>query len=197
MSRLPDKAASRNMSACIAQAMSQVGCRLMVASSANTSLPLAPARCGDMALALATKAAMSSAADGLASGNGPDLAEPDLLEGCADETSFSDFGLVGSPAMIARNLQQALCGTGIESGQCDRHDPTTITQHPAANSPLASWLPACSGQPPLPGCSPAGPDQGWPSKRQALWSSPETARYCRYLPGISCASSRSPTSPYP
>jgi hypothetical protein len=51
MSRLPSEAASRNMSACSAQAMSQVGCRLMVASSANTSLPLAPGRCGDIARA--------------------------------------------------------------------------------------------------------------------------------------------------
>ena len=69
-----DDAASRNMSACSAQAMSQVGCRLIVASSANISLPLAPARCGDIARALATKAAMSSAADGRASGNGAGLA---------------------------------------------------------------------------------------------------------------------------
>src|SRR5882757_2770488 len=36
-------AASRNMSACNAQAESQVGCRLMVASSAKTSRPRLPA----------------------------------------------------------------------------------------------------------------------------------------------------------
>src|SRR6202171_166456 len=115
MSRLPSEAASRNMSACSAQAMSQVGCRLMVASSANTSLPFAPARCGDIALAWATKAAMSSAADGLASGSGPALRCPDVG---AEDTSPADLGLIGSPAMIARQLQQALCGTATETGQC-------------------------------------------------------------------------------
>src|SRR3954471_23816029 len=103
MSRLPREAASRSMSACSAQAMSQVGCRLMVASSANTSLPLAPARCGDIARALATKAAISSEADGLASGG------PELLDALADATSLDDFGLVGSPAMNARSLQHPLC----------------------------------------------------------------------------------------
>ena len=85
------------MSACSAQAMSQVGCRLMVASSANTSLPLAPARCGDIARALATKAAMSSAADGLVSGN-----RPPLRASAFEATSSADFGLMGSPAMSAR-----------------------------------------------------------------------------------------------
>src|ERR1700710_53115 len=94
MSRLPSAAASRNMSACSAQAMSQVGCRLMVASSANTSRPLAPAAWGDIARALATKAAMSSEADGLASGKEPAL--PDAVFG-VDDTSPADFGLVGSP----------------------------------------------------------------------------------------------------
>src|SRR6187549_3689062 len=102
------------MSACSAQAMSQVGCRLMVASSANTSLPLAPGRCGDIARAFATKAAMSSAADGLACGNGPPLA----ASAFAAATSCSDFGLMGSPAMSARVKQQALCGTALGAGQC-------------------------------------------------------------------------------
>src|SRR5471030_3113789 len=107
MSRLPSAAASRNISACSAQAISQVGCRLMVASSANTSRPLAPAACGDIALALATKAAMSSEADGLASGIEPAL--PDAALRPAD-TSPADLGLVGSPDISARGLQQALCG---------------------------------------------------------------------------------------
>src|SRR5207244_10390232 len=93
MSRLPTEAASRNMSACSAQAMSQVGCRLMVASSANTSRPRAPAACGDIARALATKAAMSSELDARPSGS-----EPGLREG----TSLWESGLVGSPAMRAR-----------------------------------------------------------------------------------------------
>jgi hypothetical protein len=86
------------MSACSAQAMSQVGCRLMVASSANTSLPRAPGRCGDIARAFATKAAMSSDADGLVSGNGP----PMRASAFAEATSPADFGLMGSPAMSAR-----------------------------------------------------------------------------------------------
>src|SRR6478752_4628874 len=81
--------------------MSQVGCRLMVASSANTSLPLAPARCGDIARALATKAAISSAADGRASGNGEVFRASGF---CADETSPADLGLMGSPAMSARGF---------------------------------------------------------------------------------------------
>src|ERR1700712_3689177 len=104
MSRLPSEAASRNMSACSAQAMSQVGCRLMVASSANTSRPLAPAAWGDIAFALATKAAMSSDADGLACGNEP--AFPDAVF-FAEDTSPIDFGLVGSPVMSARKYLQA------------------------------------------------------------------------------------------
>src|SRR6202142_3820409 len=42
MSSPPALVASRNMSACNLQAVSQVGCRLMVASSANTSRPRVP-----------------------------------------------------------------------------------------------------------------------------------------------------------
>src|SRR3981081_4473797 len=105
MSRLPSAAASRNMSACRAQAMSQVGCRLMVASSANTSRPLAPAAWGDIARALATKAAMSSDADGFVCGSEPAL--PDAAF-CAAETSPGDFGLVGSADISARTLQPDL-----------------------------------------------------------------------------------------
>jgi ABC-type transporter Mla subunit MlaD len=80
--------------------MSHVGCRLMVASSANTSRPFAPGAWGDIARALATKAAMSSDADGFVSGNDPFL--PD-----AGETSLPDFGLVGSRDMQARKWLQA------------------------------------------------------------------------------------------
>src|SRR5260370_11125932 len=115
MSRLPREAAWRNISACSAQAMSQAGCRLMVASSASPSRPFAPAACGDIARALATKAAMSSEADGLASGNEPAL--PDAALRPAD-TSVADFDLVGSPDISARNFQQALCGPGAGTGQC-------------------------------------------------------------------------------
>src|SRR5258708_26060884 len=114
MSRLPMAAASRNMSACSAQAMSHVGCRLMVASSANTRRPRAPGACGDIALALATKAAMSSEAD-LASGNEPAL--PDSAF-CAEEISVAGFGWVGSRDIGARRLQQALCGPRSRRGQC-------------------------------------------------------------------------------
>src|SRR5664279_697752 len=106
MSRRPSADASRNISACSAQAMSQVGCRLMVASSANTSRPLAPAACGDIARALATNAAMSSEADGLASGNAPDLPLSALRPA---STSVAGFGLVGSPDINARQFQQPLC----------------------------------------------------------------------------------------
>src|SRR5438270_1828236 len=92
------------MSACSVQAMSQVGCRLMVASSANTSRPFAPGACGDIARALATKAAMSSDAEAVVSGNAPDL--PDARAG-ATETSSPDFRLVGSRGMLARKWLQA------------------------------------------------------------------------------------------
>src|SRR5206468_5961267 len=103
MSRLPSAAASRNISACSAQAISHVGCRLMVASSAKTSLPLAPAAWGDIARALATKAATSSEADGFASGRRPALPGSDF---CAEETAPADFGWVGSPDISTRKLQQ-------------------------------------------------------------------------------------------
>src|SRR3954454_21276362 len=102
MSRLPSEAASRNMSACSVQAMSHVGCRLMVASSANTSRPFAPGACGEVARALATKAAMSSEAEVFVFGNAPDLPGAD-----AAETSPPDLGLVGSRDMLARQWLQA------------------------------------------------------------------------------------------
>src|SRR5580692_3501789 len=108
------------MSACSAQAMSQVGCRLMVASSANTSRPLAPAAWGDIACALATKAAMSSEVDDRAAGSGPALpalafCAEDRPEDARPEDSWpevswpADFGLVGSPDISTRNLQQVSC----------------------------------------------------------------------------------------
>jgi hypothetical protein len=46
---------------------------------------------------LATKAAISAAADALCSGSDPAL--PDF---CAEDTSPADFGLVGSPDMSTR-----------------------------------------------------------------------------------------------
>src|SRR6266576_4680585 len=123
MSRLPRAAASRNMSACSAQAISHVGCRLMVASSANTNRPFAPAVLGDIARAFATKAAMSSDADGLVSGNEPDLPDPAF---CAEVTSPAGFGLIGSLDIIARELQQALCGPGSGDGQCSAGAPILL-----------------------------------------------------------------------
>src|SRR5258708_16856906 len=97
-------AASRNMSACSAQAMSHVGCRLMVASSANTRRPRAPGACGDIALALATKAAMSSAAD-LASGNDPALPASAFF---AEEISDAGFGRDRLHDIGRSRLQQPL-----------------------------------------------------------------------------------------
>src|SRR5882762_1789074 len=99
------------MSACSAQAMSQVGCRLIVASSANTSRPFAPGAWGDIARALATKAAMSSA-EVFVSGNAPDLPDTGLD---AAETSPPDFGLVGSRGMLARKWLQAYVALAGES----------------------------------------------------------------------------------
>src|SRR5665213_1807925 len=102
------------MSACSAQAMSQVGCRLMVASSAKTSRPFAPGACGDIARALATKAAISSDTEGLASGTEPVRPDRILSDSafCAGGTSPADFGLVDSPDIGARKLPRALCGAG-------------------------------------------------------------------------------------
>src|ERR1700694_4064652 len=119
MSRLPSEAASRNMSACSAQAISQVGCRLMVASSANTSRPLAPGACGDIARALATKAAMSSEADDFVSGCEPVL--PDAAF-CAGETSPRDFGLVGSPGISARRQNCRKLYVGGDWGTVNARD---------------------------------------------------------------------------
>src|ERR1700748_2929547 len=107
------------MSACRAQAISQVGCRLMVASSANTSRPLAPAACGDIARALATKAAMSSEAGGLPSGN-----EPALPASRPAAISPGDFGLVGSPDIKARTWLQALCGLHSQGVNAGAFGPT-------------------------------------------------------------------------
>src|SRR5262245_21256861 len=107
MSRLPTEAASRNMSACSVQAMSQVGCRLMVASSANTRRPRAPAACGDMARALATKAAMSSELETRSSGS-----EPALREG----SSLLELDLVGSVAIRARREGSTLEGCRLYVG---------------------------------------------------------------------------------
>src|SRR5258708_6689591 len=85
------------MSACSVQAMSQVGCRLMVASSANTSLPRAPSACGDIARALATKAAISSVVDAFASGS--------VLPACSAATLLW-LDLVGSPDIGTRAQRQ-------------------------------------------------------------------------------------------
>src|SRR5450756_2526029 len=111
------------MSACSAQAISHVGCRLMVASRANTSRPRAPAACGDIALALATKAAISSEADAGASGN----AFPDAAFGVED-TSVADLGLVGSPDISARRVLQALCGPRLGDGQCAGAPPVHLVR---------------------------------------------------------------------
>src|SRR2546421_8955897 len=114
------------MSACSAQAMSQVGCRLMVASSANTSLPLAPGRCGDIARAFATKAAMSSDADGLVSGSRPPL----RASAFAEATSPADFGLMGSPAMCARGVSSKLY-VGRRPAAVNAPDDNATAQRPA------------------------------------------------------------------
>src|SRR5260363_99978 len=107
MSRLPSAAASRSMSACSVHAMSHVGCRLIVASSANTSLPRAPARCGDIARAFATNAAMSFALDVGTSG------------ASTGRTSLPDVGLIVLPAISACLVQQTLCGPRYRIGQRD------------------------------------------------------------------------------
>src|SRR6201999_2996017 len=86
------------MSACSAQAMSQVGWRLKVASRAKISRPRPLWACGDIARALATKAAMSSDVEDLFSGSERDFA-------ASFEAVTSAAGFVGSRDIGAR--QQA------------------------------------------------------------------------------------------
>jgi hypothetical protein len=80
----------------------------MVASSANTNRPFAPTAWGDIARALATKAAMSSEADGLASGKEPALPDAVFCEGI----SVADFDLVGSPDMRRSQVAASLMWAG-------------------------------------------------------------------------------------
>ena len=137
MSRLPIEAASRNMSACSAQAMSQVGCRLMVASSANTSRPRAPAACGDIARALATKAAMSSGGRRPRSGNGlPDeLARRGYV---ALRFRFGGFAGHERSPIAASSMWDRIAGRQC-TGRC-------IGPDPAARLTLAvSWSPTAVG----------------------------------------------------
>src|SRR5215472_8245104 len=101
MSRLPREAASRNISAWSAHAMSQVGWRLMVASSAKISRPRLPSAWGDIARAFATKAAMSSDVEALLSGRERVLA-------ASFEVATSPVrGFEGSSDIGARLLLQA------------------------------------------------------------------------------------------
>src|ERR1700751_5525038 len=80
ISRLPSEAASRNMSAWSLQAMSQVGCRLIVASSAKISRARPLAVCGAVARALATKSAISWVVEDLASGRDAALSGTDSAD---------------------------------------------------------------------------------------------------------------------
>src|SRR5450756_2504298 len=160
MSRLPREAASRNISACSEQAIFHVGCRLMVASSANTSRPLAPAAWGDIARALATKAAMSSEADGLASGNEPTL--PDAAF-CVEATSPADLGLIGSPDIGARETcsehyvgrDQAAVNAGMDDAAIFLTAPAPTTLRSPGDMPILSSGPAHRAQPARPRSSPA------------------------------------------
>src|SRR5689334_15606586 len=109
ISRLPSEAASRNMSACRAQAMSHVGCRLIVASSAKISRALPPGVGGAVARALATKSAISWEvedweAEDLASGRDPALSDTDS----ADVVS-PGREMVGSPDIGALRDRPASC----------------------------------------------------------------------------------------
>ena len=72
--------------------MSQVGCRLTVASSAKIKRAFAPGACGYGARALATKAATSSELEVFACGNGASLSA------FADTASLLR-GLMGSPGI--------------------------------------------------------------------------------------------------
>src|SRR5579864_7243959 len=75
----------------------------MVASSANISRPRRPSASGDIALALVTKAAMSSAEDGCCFGKRWSAPWP------------ADLGTPGSSDM---NTPKALSGLGLRAGQC-------------------------------------------------------------------------------
>src|ERR1700730_18661717 len=82
--------------------MSQVGWRLMVASSAKIRRPRPPCVCGDIARALATKAAMSSDVEDLFSGSECDLA-------ASFEAATSPVrGFTGSPDIGAHQITASL-----------------------------------------------------------------------------------------
>src|SRR6266702_683125 len=87
--------------------MSQVGCRLIVASSAKISRPFAPGACGDSARALATKAATSSEVEVFACGSAPSSAFA--------ETASLLRGLIGSLDIRGRTWSQA---TNVDSAPC-------------------------------------------------------------------------------
>src|SRR3569832_2544166 len=101
------------MSACNAHAMSQVGCRLMVASSAKTSRPLLPDAKGAIAFALATKAAISSDVDGSRSGS--------ELPSRSRVTSRLGFELLGSPDIACSRKPQC----GLRSSAVNAPPPAT------------------------------------------------------------------------
>src|SRR5215472_13213604 len=126
ISRLPSEAASRNISACSAQAISQVGWRLMVASSANTSRPPAPAACGDIARALATKPAISPEVEVFASPSA-DVTSPDLsVDGSRDNQPSLGCDRLNLGDLFRKRqcplLRLRFCGLGlVPDGHVRRH----------------------------------------------------------------------------
>src|SRR6516165_813094 len=88
MSRPPIAAASRNMSACRRQAVSQVGCRLMVASKAKISRPRCPASvAGARLFTLVRKASISERVDCGAGARAPSAGAGVLLLRSLDITA--------------------------------------------------------------------------------------------------------------
>src|SRR6185437_12716387 len=165
MSRLPSEAASRNISACNVQAMSQAGCRLMVASSAKTRRPLAPAAYEDMERALATKAAMSSEVETFASPN--DRASPVLWA----EGMRSDLDLLGSPA-INPCLQRQPCLYLVRSGPWESASGKSISTCVKARTP---WGPARTSAPDR--------EPALPAQERSLLSARCRRRPCRSWTG--------------
>src|SRR6185312_14925238 len=91
MSRPPALAASRNMSACKVHAVSQVGCRLMVASSAKIRRPrLSPALEGPSERTRSTNASISGRDE---AGAGDSLEGSSLMA-----KVYTDLGTIGERA---------------------------------------------------------------------------------------------------
>src|SRR5258708_18421783 len=84
---------------------------------------------------------MSSDVDVVVSGSDPAFWASDVR---AESASPAGLGLIGSPAMIACHLQHALCGPGLETGQCAGERVAARKRQANTNVGMINWSrPAC------------------------------------------------------